>query len=147
MVGKNKEFAKLYMREYNRVRYQTNEAYRLKTILNARIRSVLKSKKNQKTLDFIGLDLPTFKMWIEYQFDDNMSWENMGSYWHFDHVRPCSSFDIVDPSQMSECFHWTNLQPLEKIANLKKHNTILPDTIACHSEKVEMFLKNLQQVQ
>jgi hypothetical protein len=45
--------------------------------------------------------------------------------WHVDHIIPCSSFDLTDSEQQKKCFHYTNLQPLWAIDNLKKSNKIL----------------------
>jgi len=49
-----------------------------------------------------------------------MSWDNYGSYWHIDHIRPCASFDLTDPEQQKDCFDFTNLQPLEAKENIRK---------------------------
>jgi hypothetical protein len=48
-----------------------------------------------------------------------MSFDNYGE-WEIDHIRPCSSFDLSDPKQQEECFHYTNLQPLWKHDNRLK---------------------------
>ena len=48
-----------------------------------------------------------------------MTKENYG-LWHVDHIIPCASFDLTDPKQQKICFHWSNLQPLKAIDNLKK---------------------------
>lgn len=52
-----------------------------------------------------------------------MSWQNRGrghDKWHIDHVRPCASFDLTDPEQQKQCFHWSNMQPLWQTDNLRK---------------------------
>jgi hypothetical protein len=51
-------------------------------------------------------------MFLEYQFDENMSWDNHGKYWSIDHVIPCASFDMSNIDEQKKCFHWSNLQPL-----------------------------------
>jgi hypothetical protein len=43
--------------------------------------------------------------------------------WHIDHIRPVSSFDLSDPAQVQECFHFSNLQPLWAIDNIKKSDS------------------------
>lgn len=48
-----------------------------------------------------------------------MSWDNFGE-WYIDHIKPCCSFDLTDIEQQKKCFHYTNLQPLWAIDNLKK---------------------------
>ena len=48
-----------------------------------------------------------------------MSWDKINLI-HIDHIIPCSSFDLSDPKQQKICFHYTNLQPLWAVDNLKK---------------------------
>jgi hypothetical protein len=40
--------------------------------------------------------------------------------WHIDHIVPCESFDLTDPAQQGQCFHFSNLQPLWARENLRK---------------------------
>jgi len=49
-----------------------------------------------------------------------MTWSNYGKGWHIDHIKPCASFDLSNPEQQKICFHYTNLQPLWAIDNIKK---------------------------
>ena len=49
---------------------------------------------------------------IEAQFLPGMTWENYGrGGWEMDHINPCASFDLTDPEQQRNCFHFTNLRP------------------------------------
>ena len=133
----NKEFYRDYMNRYIKNKYATNENYRIKSILNKRIRDYI--EKSKPTLDYLGCSVEFFKAWIEYQFDDSMSWENQGSYWHFDHVLPCDFFDLSNDDDIHKCYNWTNLQPLEKIENIVKKNKIIPSLIENHLLKVEQY--------
>jgi hypothetical protein len=76
--------------------------------------------KSAKTMELLGCSIDMLKEHLEAGFDDKMTWENYGTYWHVDHIRPCASFDLIDPAQQRECFNWTNLQPLEAIENIRK---------------------------
>ena len=56
-----------------------------------------------------------------YTEPDFVSWGNSSlEGWHIDHIRPCASFDLTDPEQQKQCFHYTNLQPLWAEDNLRK---------------------------
>jgi hypothetical protein len=65
---------------------------------------------------------------VESQWLLGMSWGNYGfgtGKWHVDHIRPCASFDLSREDQQRACFHWSNLQPLWGIDNMKKGAKIL----------------------
>jgi hypothetical protein len=50
-----------------------------------------------------------------------MTWENYGRKgWHIDHKKPISCFDLNDQEQLKEACHYTNLQPMWAIENIKK---------------------------
>jgi hypothetical protein len=53
-----------------------------------------------------------------------MTWQNYGSAWHIDHILPLSSYDLADPNQQREAFHYTNLQPLWAHDNMAKSDTV-----------------------
>jgi len=46
-----------------------------------------------------------------------MTWD---SGIEIDHIRPCCSFDLTDPMQQQQCFHYSNLKPLWANENRKK---------------------------
>lgn len=109
-----------YMR---RVRKE-NPSVRIADALRSRIWLELRKlgiKKENRTLEFCGCTKAELIQHLEGQFRDGMSWDNYGKYgWHVDHIRPCSSFDLTDPEQQKQCFHYTNLQPLWAAENLSK---------------------------
>lgn len=122
-----------YYADYVRVRRFNDPYFRLVSNLRIRIVDVLrgKSKKSAGTMDLLGCDIQFFKQYLESKFLPTMTWENYGSVWHIDHSKPIISFDLFDPLQQKQCFHYTNLQPLfattriidgvEYIGNLNKN--------------------------
>jgi len=94
--------------------------FKLINILRSRIRGVLQGKyKSKSTLQLLGASVDQVWNYLESQFQPGMTRQNHG-LWHLDHKRPCASFDLNDPKQQAECFHYTNLQPLWAKDNLKK---------------------------
>lgn len=94
--------------------------------LKARLRSYywfhLKKSKTSKTnssIKMLGCSIQEFKEKLESMFEPGMTWDNYGE-WHLDHIRPCASFDLSDPVQLAECFHFSNFQPLWAKDNLQK---------------------------
>lgn len=69
-----------------------------------------------------------------------MTHDNYGTYWHIDHVKPCSSFDLSCEEEINECFSWKNVQPLKGEENLAKSNIVCEKTINEHQKKVKQFL-------
>lgn len=102
-------------------RYKNDPNYRLAVIHRGRINSALKSNiKAETSIKLLGCTIEEFKKRLESQFDENMTWDNHGNYWHIDHIKPCALFDLSDPKQQKICFNYTNMQPLEANINLVK---------------------------
>ena len=105
---------------HNKLKHRNDPHTKVRNNLSRRMRSFF-SKNGSRTIDFIGCSIDDLKCHLEKQFVDGMSWENYGLYgWHVDHIRPCCSFDLTDPEQQRECFHYTNLKPLWAEDNLAK---------------------------
>jgi hypothetical protein len=61
---------------------------------------------------------------IEKQFDEKMNWENMGSYWHLDHIIPQAAlpYDSYEHPNFKKCWELSNLRPLERMENISKNS-------------------------
>ena len=127
----NKEKKKEYDRQYiikNREKIRAYQNFKVKTdpvhrfIKNQRNRvwNVLKGRnKSKSTIKLLGCSIEECWNHLEQQFKPGMTRNNYG-LWHVDHIIPCASFDFSDPEQQKFCFHYTNLQPLWAIDNIKK---------------------------
>lgn len=147
-VAKNREKIKNYQNSYNK-KYKQDNAEKIKKLnkdyvsrrlkidpifkmvinLRKRIRHALKSqstKKSLKTLELLGATKEEVWKHLESKFKEGMTRENnTPKGWHIDHIKPISSFDLNDPEQLKECFHYTNLQPLWWWENLSKGDKII----------------------
>jgi hypothetical protein len=123
-----KKYRKKYRDKINKRRRQKlkeNINFRLRTIISNRIRMALsRGSKNSTAYDLTGCSWEDLKLYLESRFTVGMSWDNFGE-WHIDHIKPCCSFDLTDREQQKLCFHYTNLQPLWAIDNLKKSGKLL----------------------
>lgn len=97
----------------------------VKARLRARMHTALRAAKcgkASKSLQLLGCTWHELVSHLESRFTGGMSWDNIGA-WHIDHIRPCASFDLTDPAQQIQCFHYTNLQPLWAEDNIRKGAT------------------------
>lgn len=69
----------------------------------------------------MGCSGQELKRYLESKFQPGMSWDNYGVHgWHIDHIVPLSSFNLSDPEDYKKACHYTNLQPMWAIDNIKK---------------------------
>lgn len=113
--------------EYFRNKRKTDINYKISTNLRNKINKSLKhGRKSISTLELLGLSQEAFKIYFESKFTKGMTWGKfMNGEIHIDHIIPCSKFDLTDIEQQKQCFHYSNLQPLWKIDNLRKYNKIV----------------------
>ncbi len=119
-----KEKLLAYTRKYRKEKYNKDTNFRLSMRLRGRIVDALRSGlKAGSAIDDLGCSIDDLKSYLESKFQKGMNWGNWGvSGWHIDHIKPISSFDLTDRSQFVRACHFTNLQPLWSIDNLKKGN-------------------------
>lgn len=123
-VENNKDKLREYQRNYWNERRKKDPNLRLIHNHRIRIRQALKGiYKSESSLVLLGCKTEELKKHIESLFTEGMNWLNYGE-WEIDHIRPCASFDLSDPKQQEQCFHYTNLQPLWKYDNRVKSDKV-----------------------
>lgn len=73
--------------------------------------------KQTKTQQLLGCSYLELMLHLETQFQPGMSVENHGA-WHIDHIKPLAHARTLE--EFEALFHYTNLQPLWAVDNLKK---------------------------
>jgi hypothetical protein len=96
--------------------------YRLRNNLRARVREALKTggRKCAGTMELLGCSIAVARVHIERQFARGMTWDNYGTLWQIDHIRPIVAFDLTQPEQQKIAFNYLNLRPLSTKHNLAK---------------------------
>ena len=90
-------------------RYRTDFKFRLICKTRNKIRQGLNRKtKSSSTLDILGIDIDSYRKWIEWQMTPDMTWDNL----EVDHVKPICTFNILDDEDLKLAFNWKNTQPL-----------------------------------
>jgi hypothetical protein len=148
---KNKEYIKQRYKRYceeNRALIQRiAREYRQNHSLNVRLRKNFKSriiesiKKNKTTMEYLGSTIQVVQDWLQFNFQDYMTWENYGEVWHIDHTLPVNLFDLTQDIDIYMCFNWKNLMPLRKDINIKKHDNIWPIRVFNQEHRLMQFAK------
>jgi len=137
----NPEKIKKYNLKYHHEVRKHNINYVIIQNVRSRIHNALNCKKDLHTIKYLGCSVEYFKKWFEFQFSSVMSWDNYGSYWEIDHVKPCASFDLTNKNSQLECFNWKNCSPLKIELNRSKKDKIFDQTIFEQTLKVLQFKK------
>lgn len=122
-LSNNKEKLRAAQRVNHARRMKDDLAYNLRHVLHSRVLAAVKNKgvKCKRTVALVGCSIPELIIHLEKQFKEGMCWDNHSQLgWHIDHKLPCASFDLSKPEEQIKCFHYTNLQPLWGIDNIKK---------------------------
>ena len=83
-------------------------------------------KKTSKTAEILGCSFEEFKVHIENQFIDGMSWDNYPE-WEYDHIYPISLAESEE--HLLQLNHYTNFQPLWAEDNIRKGNKLPEELI------------------
>jgi len=123
----NKETIARYQRE----RKKTDIQYKIACNLRSRLSEAIKNKqKTGSAVRDLGCSIKELKQRFESMFHphlktgEEMTWENYGE-WHIDHIIPLSSFNLENREEFLKACHYTNLQPLWAVDNIRKGNKII----------------------
>ena len=114
-----------YQGQYHKERMKNDPIFHISQKLRARLRDYLKKNqitKKNNTFNIIGCTPENLKKYLENKFYGGMSWDNR-NLWDIDHIIPLSSAKTIE--EVETLSHYTNLQPLWRIENLKKGSKLL----------------------
>ena len=134
--SENIEKIRVSRRVYERNRRRNDVNYRIIQNTRKRIHHALNGKsKSLRTKKSLGIDLPNYKKWTEFQMTPEMSWSNI----EIDHIKPLSSFNVSNEEEILEAFNWKKTQPLLKEDHLKKGNKFNPQEYTNQFRKAREF--------
>jgi hypothetical protein len=73
-------------------------------------RYVLEKQVSENYAPYFGLDIESFREWIEIQFTGDLNWDNFGSKWQFDHIVPVAYFDFGIEEDLKLCWNFINIR-------------------------------------
>ena len=140
IIEKKVEYNKTYVKERRK-----NPFIRLRHNLRSRTSLAFKHMgftKNSKTSEMLGSEWLSVRINIENKFTKGMNWDNYGE-WHVDHIMPLAS--AKNEQELMKLCHYTNLQPLWAVDNIKKGSKIikLPTELDKHNPRVEIIIKEI----
>ena len=126
--------------------YQKTKKGKLKHNIRTRIGNAIKNRSNSSK-DLLDCDIDLYISYIEFQFDNEMTWDNYGDLWQIDHVNPICNFNLENDIEQKEAFNWKNTRPLKTYENLSrsknsnlidinKHNIIVCNFLNCDTDKL-----------
>ena len=120
-IKQEKDRIKSYERWKNK--WKNDELFAMKVRIRNLIRNTFRksghTKPEKRTEKILGCNYELLKLHLESQFIDGMCWDNRGE-WHIDHIIPLSSAKTLE--ELIKLSHYTNLQPLWGVDNIKKGN-------------------------
>ena len=122
------EEGRRYSREYQRSRRRNDPFYKMRQIVSRQVLHALSGNhKAAGTFNALPYTVEQLVEHLESQFDENMTWDNHGSYWHLDHIYPQSRlpYDSLEHPNFLKCWSLENLRPLEAKENIRKGNKVI----------------------
>lgn len=111
--------------EINKARLTTDPSYRftqgVRSTISGGLRRV-EADKLYRSHAYLGCSFDFFKTYIAQKFTSNMNWDNWGSVWELDHIKPVAHPDFKNyfKTGPNNPNYYTNFQPLLKDDNRKK---------------------------
>lgn len=134
--NKNKESIKEYQNSYQKNRKIKDPSFKLLSNLRVRHSEVLKGVCS--STEGLGCDSKYLRIYISSKFTEGMTFENYGNregQWSIDHILPLTSYEkdangnwCTESEYNKELIHYTNLQPMWQVDNIKKSNKICYET-------------------
>lgn len=126
--ARNPDKVRAIMAKSARKRRAKDPLFRVSESVSIAVRRSMRGAKGGASwASLLGYSVTELRSHLEAQFDERMSWDNYGTHWEIDHIKPVVSFRVVDAVTcdevkrlVAECWQLSNLRPLEVSANRSK---------------------------
>lgn len=116
----------IFERMLQRDRLEIKNNYNIRELVSKMRRKTINWAKwktcrnnNKNFIEIIGCSQDELRVYLQSKFTEGMSWDNWGTHgWHIDHIIPIGS--ALTEKEVLRLSHYTNLQPLWAIDNLRK---------------------------
>ena len=124
---KQQEWKKTEKGKASKRKHNQQPQQRMVNRYRRRLKNTLGGKFTSKSI--LQCDWKQFRLHIESQFTNKMSWDNYGVYWDLDHIIPLSAAKVngtYDEDLLKELSNWQNFQPLESVENQQVKRASIP---------------------
>ena len=97
-------------------------------------RYVLQKNVSEGYAMYFGLDIDSFRKWIEIQFTEGLNWNNFASVWQFDHIVPLAYFDFNKEEDLKLAWNFINIRVEKYDLNKLRGNKIDVITVKAYFE-------------
>lgn len=127
----------------NKAKYHSDPIYKMRRLNKDTTSNAFFLTAKTTYVDCLGCTAGLFKLWIDFCLDklDDFTVENYGEDWHFDHVIPIGTFDLLDDEEVKKCYNWRNVMPYGGKDNLTKNKYVDPEQISSHYKNLIEFHK------
>lgn len=117
LIEKAKTWNKENRERFNKRMRETRDplAQSVRSRIHKALKKYLNEKKEYSTEYYLGCSIKEYSLYLEKRFDENMNWDNYGTYWEIDHTIPLSK---------GGSFHYTNTTPMIISENRSKSNKL-----------------------
>jgi hypothetical protein len=119
-ASNHKDEKRVYQKKYVARKRNSDPLFKLISNRRSRRYAILKNNKTSQSKELLGCTIQKWKGYLEQRFDENMTWDNYGTYWELDEIIPCSAWDLNDCIEERACWHYLNSQPLKVNLNISK---------------------------
>jgi hypothetical protein len=88
---------------------------------------------------YFGLDITSFRKWIELQFKEGLSWDTFAKSWQFDHIVPITYFDFSKEEELRLAWNFINIRVEPIKLNKNRGNRV--DVIAAKGYFEDIYIK------
>ena len=123
----NKEKYRKRTREWRRNRRHNDPNTKVREMARAFLRRCLTSKKDKHTFDILNYSPTELRTHIESLWEPDMNWDNYGTLWNIDHIKPLDAFNFLNEDgsinydAIKEANALINLRPMYSNDNFSKH--------------------------
>jgi hypothetical protein len=123
--SRNADRIRVSKNEYIKSRRKSDIHFKILRNVRTYVRRVCSNNGARKSFSLTSLVTYTkddLKLHLESHFQPGMTWDNHGTVWHIDHIRPCNSFDVATYGESAIVAMWAldNLRPAFAKDNIDK---------------------------